>query len=41
MTVVENLAGLYRLKNPTDGDMLYVRGFWDKNDGGGGFFILF
>ncbi|QHI37465.1 hypothetical protein IMCC3317_28440 [Kordia antarctica] len=40
MTVVENLAGLYELATPKDGDMLYVKGFWDKNDGGGGFFIF-
>lgn len=40
MTVVESLAGLYNLASPTDGDVVCVNGFWEKNDGGGGVFIF-
>jgi hypothetical protein len=40
MTVVESLEILHTLATPTDRDMLHISGFWDKNDGGGGFFIF-
>lgn len=42
--VVKNFAELYALSNPptsiNDKDIVYVEGFWDENDGGGGFFIF-
>jgi hypothetical protein len=40
MTTVNILGELYNIMSPTDGDMVYVQGFWNKDDGGGGFFIF-
>jgi len=40
MTVVESLLKLYVHPSPSDKDIIYVQGFWNGDDGGGGFFIF-
>ncbi|MBC8755341.1 hypothetical protein H2O64_11690 [Kordia sp. YSTF-M3] len=40
MTVVESLEELYNYTSPSDKEMVYVRGYLNDEDGGGGFFIF-